>query len=158
MSTTHISANPLRQENQMRHYNVGVDKRLLTSGEPVDIYHTIKKVWEPGTVVTRPNDAEPRTYLVERDGKQLQRTREHIRPRKAPIPRNLHTSIENPTKTTNPTTPTEPEPTRPETTKPDDTPVKPTPQTFTANRDNLQPRVQITRSGRTTSVPAKYKD
>ena len=53
---------------------------------------------------------------------------------------------------------TEPEPTRPETTKPDDTPVKPTSQTITANRDNLQPRVQITRSGRTTSVPAKYKD
>ena len=154
----HISANRLRQENQMRHYKASVDQRPLTPGEPVDIYHTIKKVWEPGTVVTRPNDAEPRTYLVERDGKQLQRTREHIRPRKAPIPRNLHTSIENPTKTTNPTTPTEPEPTRQETTKPDDTPVKPSSQTITANRDNLQPRVQITRSGRTTSVPAKYKD
>ena len=149
----HISANQLRQETQTRHYKAGSDQRPLDPGEPVDIYHTIRKIWEPGNVVTRPNDAEPRTYLVERDGKQLQRTREHIRPRKAPMPRKLHTSIANPVKTTEPTTPTEPEP-----TKPDDTPVKPTPETITANRDNLQPRAQTTRYGRTTSVPAKYKD
>ena len=135
----HISANQLRQENHTRHYKAGVDQRALDPGEPIDIYHTIRKIWEPGNVTTRPNDAEPRTYLVERDGKQLQRTREHIRPRKAPMPRKLHTSITNPVKPTEPTTPTELEP-----TKPDDTTVNATPEPITSNRDNLQPRAQTT--------------
>ena len=126
--STDISANQLRQETQTRHYKADGDQRPLDPDEPIDIYHTITKVWEPGNIVTRPSDAEARKYLVERDGKQLQRTREHIRLRKAPMPRKLHTSIANPVKTTEPT-PTEPEP-----TKPDDTPVKPTPETITANK------------------------
>ena len=83
----HIEANDRRQEAQRIHYRAGVDKQPLNTGETVDVYNTIRKVWEPATVIERPSPIkEPRTYIVEKNGRRLFRTREHIKPRKAPMP------------------------------------------------------------------------
>ena len=50
--------------------------------EPVYVRNTIKKVWEPGVVLNRPNPVrEPRTYTVNVNGKVYYHTREHLKPR-----------------------------------------------------------------------------
>ena len=54
--------------------------------DPVWIRNTLQNIWEPVTVLNRPNPMrEPRTYLVEMRGKAYQKTAEHIRPRSSRI-------------------------------------------------------------------------
>ena len=49
--------------------------------------NTIKKIWQPGVILNRPNPIrEPRTYIVEMNGKVYYRTREHLKPRSNNMP------------------------------------------------------------------------
>ena len=80
MSAT--SANQQRQEDQAMFYRAGDDRRKLNASEAVSIYNTIK-IWEPGVVVRQ---TEPRTYVVNRNGRELFRTREHLKHRQAALP------------------------------------------------------------------------
>lgn len=80
----HQEANMLKQEKQTTFYNkhTGTDKRVLNNLEPVYVRNTLKNIWEPATILNRPNPVrEPRTYLVNINSKIYQRTREHIKPR-----------------------------------------------------------------------------
>ena len=46
------------------------------------VWNSRKHVWEQGKIFNRQNpDREPRTYVVEMNGKFYQRKREHLRPR-----------------------------------------------------------------------------
>ena len=76
----HQEAKLKRQETQATQYNrrASKDLRPLQPGEPVDVYDTIKRIWEPASVIRRERD---RSYVVRRDGKEYFRTREHIKPR-----------------------------------------------------------------------------
>ena len=81
-----IHRNQERQNDQARFYNkrnANINLRELYPNEPVSVYNTIKRQWEPGHVVKQ---TEPRTYVVDKNGRQLYRTREHIKPRSAPVP------------------------------------------------------------------------
>ena len=80
MSAT--SANQQRQEDQAMFYRAGDDRRKLNASESVSIYNAIK-IWEPGVVVRQ---TEPRTYVVNRNGRELFRTREHLKHRQAALP------------------------------------------------------------------------
>ena len=81
----HLEINQKRQQSQAYHYNQrhSTDKRQLHSGEPVDIYNTLTRSWDPGHIVRQQQE---RSYIVNRNGRELPRTREHLRPRKAPVP------------------------------------------------------------------------
>ena len=81
----HLESNQKKQQGQAYHYNQrhSSDKRQLHSGEPVDIYNTLTKSWEPGHIVRQQQE---RSYIVNRNGRELPRTREHLRPRRAPVP------------------------------------------------------------------------
>ena len=81
---SHLEANQHRQSKQAAFYNVkaGKDKEDLENMQPVYVRNTLKGVWEPALVLSRPNPIQnPRTYLIEMQGKVYQRTREHLRPR-----------------------------------------------------------------------------
>ena len=81
----HVESNQKRQQGQAYYYNQRhlSDKRQLLSGEPVDIYNTLTRSWDPGHIVKQQQE---RSYIVNRNGRELPRTREHLRPRKAPVP------------------------------------------------------------------------
>ena len=50
--------------------------------EPLYVRNTLKHIWEPATVLNRPDPLQnPRSYLIDLQGKVFRRTREHIRPR-----------------------------------------------------------------------------
>ena len=73
-----------RQQRQAEVYDrkASTDKRDLNNMDPVYVRNTIKKVWEPGVILNRPNPLrEPRTYIVDINGKVYYRTREHLKPR-----------------------------------------------------------------------------
>ena len=82
---THVLSNQQRQQTQAYYYNQlhHSEKRPLHPGEPVSIYNTLTKSWDPGHVVTKQQE---RSYVVSRNGKELPRTRDHLRPRQAPVP------------------------------------------------------------------------
>ena len=141
--------------------------RQLWDNEKVDIYNTITKFWEPGFIVGQKNPVEePRTYVVNKNGKEYYRTREHIRPRKAPLPPTVPDyDIKGTTNT--PTqeatvirSPTQPDNTakQPRTTQvgsPAKTPVlDKQPRVNSRNAPLLRPHT--TRSGRTTTVLVRY--
>ena len=166
-SEQHQAANQRRQENQAKYYRHGNDMRQLWDNETVDIYNTITKLWEPGFIVGQRNPVEePRTYVVNKNGKEYYRTREHIRPRKAPVPPSVPDyDIKGTTKT--PTqeaieihSPTKPDKTakQSQTTQvssPAKTPVlDKQPRVNSRNAPLLRPHT--TRSGRTTTVPVRY--
>ena len=80
----HQEANQRRQVKQAVFYDrkAGSDKRPLNNQEPVFVWNALKKIWQPATVLNRPQPTErPRTYTVDIQGKIYQRTREHLRPR-----------------------------------------------------------------------------
>ena len=80
----HQEANQRRQEKQAVFYNrkAGSDQRPLNNREPVFVWNALKRIWQPATVLNRPQPTErPRTYTVDIQGKIYQRTREHLRPR-----------------------------------------------------------------------------
>ena len=81
----HLKSNQKKQQDQAYHYNQrhSSDKRQLHSGEPVDIYNTLTRSWDPGHIVRQQQE---RSYIVNRNGRELPRTREHLRPRRAPVP------------------------------------------------------------------------
>ena len=160
---SHITQNQHRQDNQRRYYKAGSDRRRLHVNESVDVYNTIRKIWEPAVVIRQDNPVrEPRTYVVSKNGRELHRTREHIRPRKAPMPAVV------PESTTVPMTATTP----PDEDQPvDSVPRASTPANSTAHKPDKNTRSdeqcakpvakpvlrsQTTRSGRVTSVPQKY--
>ena len=144
--------------------------------EPVYVRNTIKKVWEPGVILNRPNPIrEPRTYIVDINGKVFYRTREHLKPRSNSMPREVNEHFEPPIQPFNPTpsTPTDipsvspakqSTPVRTETSVVQPkaaTPVKalsPAKPSVVKQTESYQPRSFTTRSGRTTQVPAKFKD
>ena len=80
----HQEANLRKQTRQADYYNrrASRDKRVLDTSEPVYIWNSHKHIWEPGKIFSHPHpNREPRTYIVEKNGKLYQRTREHLRPR-----------------------------------------------------------------------------
>ena len=86
---SHQEKNFDRQQKQAESYDkkAGADKRILNNMEPVFVRNTIKKIWEPGVIMNRPNPIrEPRTYIVDINGKVFYRTREHLKPRSNNMP------------------------------------------------------------------------
>lgn len=81
----HKEANRIFQEKQAEYYNKKArksDAKPLLVKEPVYVYNTHKRTWDKGLIACKRNpDSEPRTYVVEMNGKLYQRTREHLRPR-----------------------------------------------------------------------------
>ena len=144
----HLLQNQRRQQDQAKSYDRrhGANLRELYPSEPVSVYNTINRMWEPGYVVQQ---TQPRTYIVDKSGRELYRTREHIKPRSALMPK---VTNENVGSSSN----------RVATGK------APTPQrqsvlsTPTPNADVAPPTKEAspmrTRSGRVVSVPARYID
>ena len=67
----HQVRNLERQQGQAEVYDkkASTDKRILNNMEPVFVRNTIKKIWEPGLILNRPNPIrEPRTYIVDING------------------------------------------------------------------------------------------
>ena len=85
----HQERNLERQQRQAEVYDkkASTDKRILNNMEPVFVRNTIKKIWEPGVILNRPNPIrEPRTYIVDINGKVYYRTREHLKARSKNMP------------------------------------------------------------------------
>ena len=100
-----------RQQRQVEvyHRKASTDKRVLNNMEPVYIYvrNTIKKVWEPGVILNRPNSIrEPRTYIVDINDKVYYRTSEHLKPRSNNMPREVNEHFEPPIQPFTPLPPT----------------------------------------------------
>ena len=151
----HIEQNQTRQEDQAKYYNkrASHDTPPLNPGESVVIYNTLKKVWEPGEVVKQVQDL-PRTYIVRKENKEYQRTREHLKLHSLPKP-------PAPKDPPMPATPQSSDATQaPDVLQiPDATPTnEPQPETpgdepKTQSSDNVG-----TRSGRTVRIPGQYKE
>ena len=167
----HQDVNKVIQEKQEEFYNrkAGPDKPTFNNMDPVWIRNTLQNIWEPATILNRPNPMrEPRTYLVEMRGKVYQRTAEHIRPRSSKININepvkdtpLMPNLQPPvpvTPNTPPATPVKKMTTKLTTPKP--TPRVSSPQKLppVRNKDSFQLKSQTTRTGRVTQVPSKFKD
>ena len=83
-NTTHQEANLRKQIKWAEFCNrkAGCDKHVLNQSEPLYVWDSRKHAWEQGRIFNRQNpDREPRTYVIEMNGKLYQRTREHLRPR-----------------------------------------------------------------------------
>ena len=127
--------------------------------EPVFVRNTIEKIWEPGVILNRPNPIrEPRTYIVDINGKVYYRTREHLKPRSNNMPGEGTEHFELPMQPL----------TRVASSSTDIPPVS-TPATpvklqsrvkLSARKEttSYQPKSVTTRSGRTTQVPSKFKE
>ena len=119
---------------------------------------------------------EPRTYIVDTiNGKVYYRTKEHLKPRSNNMPKEVNEHFELPIQpfTPIPSTPTDipsvssakistPVTVETPVSQPKAaTPVKamsPVKPSFVKQTDSYQPQSFTTRSGRTTQVPAKFKD
>lgn len=85
----HQERNTKRQEDQARFYNARAshDRNPLRPGDAADVYNTLTKQWEPAEIVRQDQpQQQPRTYIVRKGNRQYQRTRQHIKPRRGPIP------------------------------------------------------------------------
>ena len=147
---------------------------MLNNIKPVYVRNTIKKAWEPGVILNRPSPIrEPRTYIVDINGKVYYRTREHFKPRSNNKEVNEHFESPNQPFTPIPFTPTNIPSVNPaksstpvtavtSVSQPKAaTPVKamsPGKPSAVRQTESYQPRSFTTRSGRTTQVPAKFKD
>ena len=173
----HQEVNKNIQERQEEFYNkkTGPDKKVFNNMEKVYVRNTLQKVWEPATILNRPNPIrEPRTYLVEMRGKVYQRTLEHNRPRSSNVPVQqqperdvpaLHQDI--PAPPVAPVTPATPMK-KPSITNHDRPPATPRRQPTSSSPPSRTPptkssgsyevKSQTTRAGRITQVPAKFKD
>ena len=185
----HQEANFQKQTKQAEFYNkrASCDKRVLNQSEPVYVWNSRKHVWDQGKIFNRRNpDREPRTYIVEMNGKLYQRTREHLRPRgidKEPPPlpqvapeatssqelpfKQLATTPHNTTVNGNLVTPVAPNegfssatPTVAEKTQESPAKLRPEDEIVVVRGGNTiyQPKSQVTRSGHETRVPARLKD
>ena len=66
-----------RQQRPAETYDrkAGIDKRILNNVEPVYVRNTINKIWELGVILNIPYLVrEPRTYIVDINGKVYYRT------------------------------------------------------------------------------------
>ena len=179
----HQEANQTRQERQAVFYDrkAGSDRKTLNNREPVFVWNTLKNTWQPGTVLNRPQPMErPRTYTVDIQGKIYQRTREHLRPRcqseknpstgsntpstgtVTPIDNSKDAHVPN-DKTTGPPQLPDSTPTAdhslcfkpPSNEKQLD--LQPAGAVATSGT-HYQPKSQVTRTGRVTQVPTRFKD
>ena len=138
--------------------------------EPVFVRNTIKKIWEPGAILNRPNPIrEPRTYIVDINGKVYYRTREHLKPRSNNLRGDGTEHFELPIQLLTPVAssstdiPPVSTPVKDETPK--SPPKSPTPVKLqslvklSARKEttSYQPKSVTTRSG-TTKVPPKFKE
>ena len=180
----HQEANQRRQVKQAVFYDrkAGSDKRPLNNQEPVFVWSALKKIWQPATVLNRPQPTEhPRTYTVDIQGKIYQRTREHLRPRSQSetTPPADDTSppmsavvSEHDRKDTHITTrlpplaedrPKDSTPTPEQSTSKlpcseKQTDLQPASTFAASERTRFQPKSQVIRTGRVTQVPAWFKD
>ena len=164
----HQKRNEETQATQAKFYNrkAGRDREILTNSQPVYVQNTLKNIWEPGKVLNRPNpEREPRTYAVEMDNKIYTRTRQHLRPRKCskPTPEDDHNiTLSPPPMTASTRTDVIVQGNKADTDKA----LTATSTALTCSNSNVnepkektfQLRSHVTRSGRTTQVPSKYKD
>ena len=169
-----------KQKQQESYYNkdAGSDKRILGNHEPVYVLNTLKKIWEPGSIMDRPNPIrEPRTYLVDVRGRIYRRTREHLRPRFIRVPDTTQgapllfkpTTPPSNIAITLPNTPTlapnneersvnQPKPVP--LNIPPPSPAKQAMVTKSVVRERnpgFELKTQMTRTGRETSIPLKYQ-
>ena len=139
--------------------------------EPVFVRNTIKKIWEPGVILNRPNPIrEPRSYIVNINGKVYYRTREHLKPRSNNMPREVNEHFELPIQPLTPVASSSTDITPVSTPAKDETPKSPpkpttplklqSPVKLSARKEtaSYQPKSVTTRSGRTTQVPPKFKE
>ena len=144
-----------KQSDQARFYDRknNTDVRSLIPNEPVSVYNTLTRSWEPGHVIKQ---TDQRTYLVSKGDRDLYRTREHIKPRSALVPPMVYDSNTNviPRQTVGP---------RQQQAPPKSAPKQDTTALPAKTLDN-QPSAVVnsspmrTRSGRIVTVPARYKD
>ncbi len=154
----HQEENRAKQERQQVFYNkkASPDKEVFNNMEKVYVRNTLQNIWEPAVILNRPNpEREPRTYLVEIRGKVFQRTREHIRARRSDVQENQPRDVPFliPDVTPEPVAVTPPEK--------KSTSEKPPPAASSSPQKSsrsFQLKSQTTRAGRTTQVPAKFKD
>ena len=95
----HQEKNYERQQRKAEAYDrkASIDKRILNNMEPVYVRNTIKKIWEPGVILNRPNPIrEPRTSIVDINVKVYYRTREDLKPRSNNMPREVKEHFEPP--------------------------------------------------------------
>ncbi len=162
--------NKKRQEEQMQYYNKNAraDRKVLENDEPIYVRNTRKNIWEPGTIISRPNPPkEPRTYHVNMGGKTYQRTREHLKTRNADSPKPNKPPGDTGSQETNKQTTdgdSRPLPTpyvrlqRLDQTKLNLGQEATTPSCAANYEDKFKPKIYITRAGRTTKFQEKYND
>jgi len=186
-SDLHQEANQRRQEKEAVFYDrkAGSGKRPLNNREPVFVWNALKRIWQPAAVLNRPQPTErPRTYTVDIQGKIYQRTREHLRPRSQgeitpsagntspPVgavasvldPKDTHiaedratrlpSSAEGRSKDSTPT----PEQSTSSPCSESQVDHQPASTFEASERTCFQPKSQVTRTGRVTQVPARFKD
>lgn len=169
-SDLHLSQNAKRQDVQAKYYNAKAshDTRSLKPGEPVNIYNTLNKQWEPGTIVRQDQpESESRSYVVQKGNKEYRRTRQHLKPRyNATNNANNATHVNDssianqgptlalePTVDVNSSTQPEVQSNRESTSF---TPSKTRDSQSQSTLSNEHNKVQTTRSGRTVKAPVKY--
>ena len=185
-SDLHQKANQRRQEKQAVFYDrkAGSDKRSLNNREPVFVWNALKGIWQPAVVLNRPQPTErPRTYTVDIQGKIYQRTREHLRPTRQseitpsagntspPVgavasvldPKDTHITNDSATRPPllaegNDSMPTpEQSPSNPPCSE-NQVDLQPASTFAASERTCFQLKSQVTRTGRVTQVPARFKD
>uniref|UniRef100_A0A3P9KLT8 Gypsy retrotransposon integrase-like protein 1 n=1 Tax=Oryzias latipes TaxID=8090 RepID=A0A3P9KLT8_ORYLA len=172
----HLEMNRAKQVKQQECYDMraGKERSDLQDEEQVYVRNTLKKIWEPGTILNRPNPIrEPRTYLVDIEGKTYQRTREHLKPRHTETPSGNRQSISPPTDESIPVSPPYHSPEDTTSTisgslekttlsspqKSGDVEIpKVIPPLMNNNKGGFQMRSQSTRSGRITRIPLKFNE
>jgi len=165
-SDDHQQQNALRQATQASSYNrtAARDKPVLQDSEPVYVRNTLKNIWEPGSIVNRPNPArEPRTYAVKVNSKVYTRTREHLRPRQ----NSEHANKTDHAATSLPPIADHADPAEQDTgqeqdiekapalavpTEPDVTHTQP------SGSRSFEMKSQTTRSGRVTRIPQRFRE
>ena len=159
----HKEINLYRQTKQAHHYNkkAATDLRKLQPGEPVDVFNTLSRTWEPATVVRRERE---RTHVIRRKSREFFRTREHILrckhniandflPMVAPppmLPRAQPSPIRDTPQNVEPPTP------QPEANVAAQPPTAPAPA-IAATQTNGNQHVR-TRAGRIVKKPSRYSD
>ena len=136
----HRQSNLDRQQKQATHYNrhAHYDAKPLQPGDPVNVYNSLNKQWEPASIVSRERE---RSYIVKRGNRELHRTREHLKPRRV-VPQQQPELSSPPTPQTVAVTPRSTEPA--------------VPATSPAVTNSSVPSETRTRSGRIVKPPIKY--
>ncbi|XP_039256273.2 uncharacterized protein LOC120332993 [Styela clava] len=163
-----INENKQAKQKEFYDRKASIERRPLSKNEDVYVWNDLRRIWEPGKIENIPNPVrEPRTCTVLLNSKLYRRTREHLKPRIAankskynekkfelkPFYYTQAPVIDNNLK--NSTTPEEVQNQEKEI-KAEETHKEPQP-TMDRNTGFI-PKAQTTKSGRTTQVPAKFRD